>query len=100
MRLNEATPLSSQATASPSMMQERERRRANVSTPAAGAYATALLRRCDTKWGTVSVLSQRAFVAAAQAVALGGVERDELCRFRRKRSPSIVVVYGCVRPIR
>jgi hypothetical protein len=28
MRLNEATPLSSQATASPSMMQERERRRA------------------------------------------------------------------------
>src|SRR5262249_27781317 len=27
-----ATPLSSQATASPSMMQERERRRANVST--------------------------------------------------------------------
>src|SRR5215831_8972064 len=32
MRLNEATPLSSQATASPSMMQERERRRANVST--------------------------------------------------------------------
>ena len=32
MRLNEATPLSSQATASPSMMQERERKRANVST--------------------------------------------------------------------
>jgi hypothetical protein len=32
MRLNEATPLSSQATASQSMMQERERRRANVST--------------------------------------------------------------------
>src|SRR5262249_52715152 len=31
-RSNEATPLSSQATASPSMMQERERRRANVST--------------------------------------------------------------------
>ena len=29
---NEATPLSSQATASPSMMHERERRRANVST--------------------------------------------------------------------
>src|SRR5215831_15566981 len=32
MRSKEATPLSSQATASPSMMQERERRRANVST--------------------------------------------------------------------
>jgi len=31
-RLNEVTPLSSQATASPSMMQEGERRRANVST--------------------------------------------------------------------
>jgi len=31
-RSNEATPLSSQATASPSMMQERERRRPNVST--------------------------------------------------------------------
>jgi hypothetical protein len=30
--INEATPLSSHATASPSMMQERERRRANVST--------------------------------------------------------------------
>jgi hypothetical protein len=29
---NEATPLSSQATASPSIMQERERKRANVST--------------------------------------------------------------------
>src|SRR5262249_7804613 len=55
MRSNEATPLSSQATASPSMMQERERRRANVSTPAAGAYATALLRRCDTKWGAALV---------------------------------------------
>src|SRR6516165_2684172 len=32
MRLNEATPLSSQATASPSMMHERARKRANVST--------------------------------------------------------------------
>jgi hypothetical protein len=32
MRSNEATPLSSQAAASPSMMHERERRRANVST--------------------------------------------------------------------
>src|SRR5262249_57427538 len=32
MRSNDATPLSSQATASPSMMQERERKRANVST--------------------------------------------------------------------
>src|SRR5262249_52092708 len=32
MRSNEATPLSSQAAASPSMMQERERRRASVST--------------------------------------------------------------------
>src|SRR5215467_10268769 len=32
MRSNEATPLSSQATASPSIMQERERKRANVST--------------------------------------------------------------------
>jgi hypothetical protein len=32
MRLNEATPFSSQATASPSMMQERERRCAKVST--------------------------------------------------------------------
>src|SRR5262249_56655702 len=31
-RSNEATPLSSQATASPSIMQECERRRANVST--------------------------------------------------------------------
>jgi hypothetical protein len=31
-RSNEATPLSSQATASPSMMQDRERRWANVST--------------------------------------------------------------------
>src|SRR5262245_27535358 len=31
-RSNEATPLSSQATASPSIMQERERRRANAST--------------------------------------------------------------------
>jgi hypothetical protein len=31
-RSNEATSLPSQATASPSMMQERERRRANVST--------------------------------------------------------------------
>jgi len=31
-RLNEDTPLSSQATASPSMIQERERSRANVST--------------------------------------------------------------------
>jgi hypothetical protein len=30
--LNEVTPLSSQATASPSMMQERKRRRAKVST--------------------------------------------------------------------
>src|SRR5262249_22259813 len=32
MRSNKATPLSSQATASPSMMQERERRRSNAST--------------------------------------------------------------------
>jgi hypothetical protein len=32
MRSNEATPLSSQATASPSIMQERERRRASAST--------------------------------------------------------------------
>src|SRR5215831_17519778 len=32
MRSNDATPLSSQATASPSIMQERERKRANVST--------------------------------------------------------------------
>jgi hypothetical protein len=32
MRSNEATPLSSRATASPSMMQERERRRASAST--------------------------------------------------------------------
>src|SRR6266404_2730842 len=32
MRSNEATPSSSQATASPSMMQERERRRASAST--------------------------------------------------------------------
>jgi hypothetical protein len=32
MRSNEATPLSSQATASPSMMQERERKRASAST--------------------------------------------------------------------
>ena len=31
-RSNEGIPLSSQATASPSMMQERERRRASVST--------------------------------------------------------------------
>jgi hypothetical protein len=31
-RSNEAIPLSSQATASPSMMQERERRRASAST--------------------------------------------------------------------
>src|SRR6266699_1399578 len=32
MRSNEATPLSSQATASPSIMQERERRRESAST--------------------------------------------------------------------
>jgi hypothetical protein len=44
MRSNEATPLSSQATASPSMIQERERRRANVST-ISGGFASKRLRR-------------------------------------------------------
>src|SRR6266511_3053782 len=44
MRSNEATPLSSQATASPSMMQERERRRANVST-ISGEFASKRLRK-------------------------------------------------------
>src|SRR4029453_4362500 len=44
MRSNEATPLSSQATASPSMMQERERRRANVST-ISGGFASKRLRK-------------------------------------------------------
>ena len=44
MRLNEATPLSSQATASPSMMQERERRRANVSTDQRKAVGEVIAR--------------------------------------------------------
>jgi hypothetical protein len=42
-RSNEATPLSSQATASPSMMQERERRRPNVSTISGKRWVRSLL---------------------------------------------------------
>src|SRR6266436_2034496 len=42
MRSNKAIPLSSQPTASPSMMQERERRRANVSTIRGKRYVRSL----------------------------------------------------------
>src|SRR5262245_20050046 len=53
MRSNEATPLSSQAIASPAMMQERERRRASVSTISGkrrGPLWTAIFASPSFRW--------------------------------------------------
>jgi hypothetical protein len=46
--INEATPLSSPAPTSPSMMQERERRRANVPTISSDATIIAIPTQCTS----------------------------------------------------
>src|SRR5215469_4194674 len=85
MRSNDATPLSSQATASPSMMQERERKRANVSTISGKRRVKSLPGRahhlCGDDSESIVLNLMQPQAAGRQRVGFGGeARRDEAGR--------------------
>ena len=107
MRLNEATPLSSQATASPSMMQEREPQAGQrlddqreamgevITRTAVEPHLRVLLAGNDAE--AVMLDFMQPLAAAGQLIGFGWeTRRDEPGREVRCNIMAIAKGYGCV----